>query len=543
MKAKEVKQLAIARACFYGARLDTKQIEAPFVAIVYSQNEICPGHMHLDALADAVRRGIESEGGTGIKINAGVGVCDGIAMGHEGMKYSLPSREINRDAVVNMIKAHGVFDGIVFIGACDKNLPGYLMAAAALSDLPCIFVTAGAMLKPAARKADSNVIVAADAVLCEQGVISKEELERTIIADCPTIGTCFGMFSANSMACVTEALGLSLPGMATSNAIENKKYRQCTASGRQIMQLIKEKVTTKQILTEQSFENAIKVAMAVGASTNVMIHIPAIAKELGFAFSMHRAKEISNNVPNILQLAPANSYSITDFDQLGGIPLVMSRMSSLLNLEVNTVGGKLKNLLANVHDDQDTSVVKTIQNPYSKTAGIAIYHGNLAPEGAVLKESAVNRSVSKKFMGVARVFDCEEDALRYIRSDKIKKGDVIVIRYEGPAGGPGMREMLYATASIVGLKMDADVAIITDGRFSGATSGICIGHIQPEAYNGGPIALLRDGDQIEIYRNKQEINVLISEAEFAKRRANFSRVEKLAGTKLLENFRKAHLED
>jgi len=542
MSTQKVKQLAIVRACLYGAKLDTKQINSPMVAIIYSQNEICPGHMHLDLLAEAVRRGIESEGGTGIKINAGVGVCDGIAMGHEGMKYSLPSREINRDAAINMIKAHGVFDGIVFIGACDKNLPGYLMAAAALADLPSVFVTSGAMLKPSTMKSGSNKVISSDEVLYEKGEISKEDFEQAIFSDCPTIGTCYGMFSANSMACVTEVLGLSISGMATSNAVENKKYRLCTESGRRIMHLIKHKMNTRMILTEQAFSNAIKVAVAIGASTNVMLHIPAIAKEMGYNFDLQNIKRISHDVPNILQLAPANDYSITDFDQVGGLLVVMNRLKNLLNLEVETVAGKLKDIIANVHDHNDVSMIKTLEKPYSRDGGITIYSGNLAPEGAVFKESAVALSVSRRFVGTAKVFNCEEDALVYIQGNKLSKGDIVVIRYEGLAGGPGMREMLYATSTIVGLKMDADVAVITDGRFSGATSGICIGHIQPEAYLGGPIALLQDGDKIEIDRDKQEINVLIAEEELGRRRNTFVRVEKPANTKLLENFRKAHMD-
>lgn len=537
MDTEKVKQLAIARECLYGARLDAVQIDKPLVAVVYSQNEICPGHMHLGQLADAVRRGIESEGGTGIKINAGVGVCDGIAMGHEGMKYSLLSRELNRDAVVTMIKAHGVFDGVVYIGACDKNLPGYLMAAACLKDMPGIFVTAGAMLAGNYRGKHIDA-VAPYAALYALEKISHAEYEEIIACADPTIGTCSGLFSANSMACATEALGLSISGMATTNALVNKKHRLAVASGRQIMHLIKNKISVRDILTETAFYNAITIMAVIGASTNTMLHIPAIAKEAGYNLSLDKISEITRRTPNILKLSPASQYSMDDFNNAGGLPVAMQRLQEFLNLDVQTVAGKLKNTLNNITDNGSLEIIKTPAEPYAKSGGIAIYKGNLAPKGAVIKESAVFVDVPMKFSGIAKVFNSEEETIDYINAGKLQKGDVIVIRYEGPAGGPGMREMLYPTAAITGLRMDTEVALLTDGRFSGATSGLCIGHIQPEAYNAGPIAFLQDGDKIEIDRHKQEINVLINEDTWKQRKLNFKKIKKTAGTKILEQFRK-----
>jgi dihydroxy-acid dehydratase len=536
MNSKQVKKLVIARECLYGARLDATQIDKPMVAIVYSENEICPGHMHLSQLADAVRRGIESEGGTGIKMNAGVGICDGIAMGHEGMKYSLPSRELNRDAVVSMVKAHGIFDGVVYIGACDKNLPGYLMAAACLKDLPGIFVTAGPMLAGNFNGKHIDA-VASYATLLALGKISREECEEIIACADPTLGTCSGLFSANSMACATEALGLSISGMATANAIGNKKYRLAVASGRQIMRLIKEKILVGDILTEAAFYNAITVMAAVGASTNTMLHLPAIAAEAGYDLSIDKINKISGQTPNILQLSPANHYSMDDFNNAGGLPLVMKRLQKFLDLDTETVAGKLREILNGVIDNGVFDIIKTPAKPYTASGGIAIYKGNLAPQGSVIKESAVDQSVPMKFSGIAKVFNSEEDAVAYINAGKLQTGDIIVIRYEGPAGGPGMREMLYPTSAITGLKMDTEVALLTDGRFSGATAGICIGHIQPEAYNGGPIAFLQDGDKIEINRQEREINVLIDDKIWECRKADYHKIKKVAGTKILEQFR------
>ena len=542
---KKVKSLPAARACLYGVGLDKAQMDRPLVAIVYSHNEICPGHYHLDRLAESVRRGIEAESGTGIRMNAGVGVCDGIAMGHEGMKYSLPGRELNRDAVVDMVRAHGVFDGVVYIGACDKNIPGYLMAAAAMRDLPGIFVTAGPMMPGCVEGKAADVVTsfAADAQL-PLGVINRQQYDQIMEQSCPGSGSCAGLFTANSMACVTEALGLTLPGMATAHAVDNKKLRMATESGRQVMRMIREGRTIGDILTEDAFYNAFVVDMAIGASTNTVLHVPAIAKEAGYEFDLGRINEISGATPNILRLSPAGEHRMIDFDRAGGIPMVMKRLEELLILErsdveyVRTVDGFLPDRLCQLPDRGDTSVIKSVENPYSRTGGIAVYRGNLAPNGAVIKESGVSADVPRVFRGRAKVFDDEIECSDAIKAGKVSKGTVIVIRYEGPAGGPGMREMLYPTSAIKGLKMDKDVALITDGRFSGGTAGICIGHIEPEAYNGGDIAFLRDGDEITIDMDKKEINHSLDVKDINARRATMPRVEKPTRDHILKNYRK-----
>ncbi len=519
MDTAQVKSLSAAKACLHGTGLDAKQIDLPLIAIVYSQNEICPGHYHLNNLADAVRRGIEAEGGTGIKMNAGVGICDGIAMGHKGMKYSLASRELNRDAVISMVEGHGVFNGVVYIGACDKNIPGYLMAAAFLKDKAGIFVTSGPMLPGYSNRQTLDVVSSFKAeAQYALNTLTKEEYDAIIEGACPTAGSCAGLFTANSMACVTEALGLTVPGMATAHAVDNKKLRLATESGRQIMRMVREGITIGDILTEEAFNNAFVVDMAIGASTNTVLHVPAIAKEAGYDFDLNRINEISERTPNIVRISPASKYRMVDFDRAGGIPVVMSRLRDVLDLSVQTATGTLEDRLNEVIDNRrSTSVIKSPKQPYSETGGIAVYRGNLAPEGAVIKESGVDPSVPRIFKGTARVFDSEEAATAYINSGQVNDWDVIVIRYEGQAGGPGMREMLYPTSAIIGLNMDKKVALLTDGRFSGGTAGICIGHITPEAYNLGPIAQLITGDQIMIDMNKKEINYAGDFSEFKAR--------------------------
>lgn len=547
MNSNEVKKLPAARACLHGTGLDKEQIDKPLVAIVYSPNEICPGHTRLEELANAVKRGIESEGGTGIKMTAGVGVCDGIAMGHDGMKYSLPSRELNRDSVVDMVLAHGCFEGVVYIGACDKNLPGYLMAAATLRHLPGIFVTPGPMMPGCVegKRADVVTSFAADAQFALKKI--DENLYNKIMEEsCPGSGSCAGLFTANSMACVTEALGLTVPGMATAHSVDYKKIRLATESGRRVMEMVQSGIGLDKILTESAFYNALVVDMAIGASTNTVLHVPAIAKAAGYDFNLDDINEISAKTPNMLRLSPASEHRMIDFDYAGGIPVVMKRLSHLLKMrdgsgDTLTVTGFLEQRLASVEDNGLADVIKSADNPYSPTGGIAVYRGNLAPNGAVIKESGVDSSVPKIFEGTARVFNDELEATRYIKSGQVQKGDVIVIRYEGPAGGPGMREMLYPTSAIKGLKMDKDVALLTDGRFSGGTAGICIGHIEPEAYAGGPIAYLKDGDRVIIDMNKREINVDLDQSDLEMRKADWTtwnrRVEKPAPTEILKNYR------
>ena len=539
MNSKNIRQLPAAKSLLYGTRLDREDIEKPLVAIFYSQNEITPGHLHLDQLADQVKLGVAEAGGRAIKINAGLGVCDGIAMGHNGMKYSLPSRELNRDCVIDMILAHGIFDGIVYIGACDKNIPGYLMAAATI-DLPGIFVTTGPMFPGCVNDKKVDVIdsFAADAQYALKK-ISPEEYEELIESSCPSAGSCAGLFTANSMACVAEALGLTVPGMATAHAMDNKKYRLALKTGRVIIDLIRKGISTRKIMTENAFYNALAVDMAIGASTNTVLHVPAIAKEAGFDFNLDKINEISKKTPNLLKLSPASAFRMIDFDMAGGIPLVMKRIEHLLDGNAMTVTGKLSEKLAATKDNGDDTIVKTAAKPYAKSGGIAVYRGNLAPLGSVIKESAVKTEVPMLFKGIARVFNDELDATDYIKAGKVVKGDIIIIRYEGPAGGPGMSEMLYPTSAIKGLGLDTEVALITDGRFSGGTAGICIGHVEPEAYAGGPIAFVENGDKIEIDREKHEINLQVEPAVLEKRKASWKRIEKPAPTKLLQNFRKS----
>lgn len=538
MNVNQIKQLPAAKSLLYGTRMDRDGIKKPLVAIIYSHNEITPGHLHLDELANHVKLGIAEAGGRGVRINAGLGVCDGIAMGHDGMKYSLPSRELNRDCAMDMILAHGIFEGVVYIGACDKNIPGYLMAAAAI-DMPTLFVTSGAM-SPGCNNGKSLDVIDSFAADAQYALnkISTEEYEEVIESSCPTAGSCAGLFTANSMACMAEALGLTVPGMATAPAMENKKYRLALQSGRQIMELIAKKITSRMILTREAFHNALTVDMAIGASSNTVLHVPAIAREAGFEFNLDDINMLSEKTPNILKLSPASNQYITDLDRVGGIPLVMKRIEHLLNPHVLTVTGPLSERMARIKDHGDTSVVKTAEKPYSSKGGIAVYKGNFAPKGSVIKESGVRAEVPLVFEGTARVFEGEEDATRYIKEGKIEKQDVIIIRYEGPAGGPGMREMLYPTSAIKGLGLDTEVALITDGRFSGGTAGLCIGHVEPEAYLGGPIAFVENGDKITIDRFKKEIRLNVEASVMEKRKASWKRIEHSVDTQLLKNYRK-----
>lgn len=540
MNVDQIKQLPAAKSLLFGTRLDGEDIKKPLVAIIYSHNEITPGHLHLDELANHVKLGIAEAGGRGVRINAGLGICDGITMGHDGMKYSLPSRELNRDAAMSMILAHGVFEGVVYIGACDKNIPGYLMAAAAI-DMPTLFVTSGAMNPGCSNKGKSVDLIDSFAADAQYALnkITTDEYENMIESSCPSAGSCAGLFTANSMACMAEALGLTVPGMATAPAMDNKKYRLALQSGRVIVDCIRKKITSRMILTKEAFYNALTVDMAIGASSNTVLHVPAIAREAGFEFNLDDINLLSQKTPNILKLSPASTQYVTDLDKVGGIPLIMKRIEHLLNPHVMTVNGPLSETLSRIKDYGDTTVVKTAQKPYSSTGGIAVYKGNFAPLGSVIKESGVRAEVPLVFEGTARVFDGEEAATRYIKEGKIEKHDILIIRYEGPAGGPGMREMLYPTSAIKGLGLDTEVALITDGRFSGGTAGLCIGHVEPEAYLGGPIAFVENGDKITIDRFKKEIRLNVEVSVMEKRKASWKRIEHSVDTQLLKNYRKS----
>ncbi|MFQ5800942.1 MAG: dihydroxy-acid dehydratase [Candidatus Hydrothermarchaeales archaeon] len=533
MKPRDVKNLPAAKALLYGIGLDDEEIERPTVAVVNSFNEIVPGHIHLNELAEAVKNGVREAGGVPLEFPA-IGVCDGIAMGHDGMKYSLPSRELIADMVEDMVRAHGIFEGIVFLAACDKNVPGLLMAAARL-DMPSIFVTAGPMLpgEYQNRCIDIHNAFAADGQYAK-GKLTKVEYDKIIRTCCPGPGSCAGLYTANSMACVTEALGMSLPGCATAHAVHEKKRRIATESGREILRLIKERTTAKMIMNETAFENAFAVDMAIGGSTNTVLHIPAIAKEAGFTFDLERINGINRKTPNIVKIAPSSGYMMIDFENAGGVPAVITQLKKK---------GIVKDTLT-VHGPRwqdarvlNKEVIRPIETPYSPTGGIAILKGTLAPEGAVIKESGVASDVPDPFVGEAIVFNSEEEVTEFIKKGDLKASTVIVIRYEGKAGGPGMREMLYPTSAISGLGMDAFVALITDGRFSGAPRGISIGHVEPEAYFGGPIALVKKGDEIRISLKERRIDLLVSEEEMKKRKKEWRPVEKEVPTGILSTYR------
>ncbi|MFQ6136382.1 MAG: dihydroxy-acid dehydratase [Candidatus Hydrothermarchaeales archaeon] len=534
MEPKDVKGLPAVRALLHALGLGEGEIEKPIVAVVNSFNEIVPGHVHLNEIVKCVKNGVIKAGGTPIEFPT-IGVCDGIAMGHDGMKYSLPSREMIADTIEDMVRAHGIYDGIVLVAACDKNVPGILMAAARL-DMPSIVVTGGPMLpgRFKGKRIDVKDAFAADGQYAK-GVLSREEYEGIIRNCCPGPGSCAGLFTANSMACVTEALGMSLPGCATAHAVDDKKKSLATSSGRQVMKLIKEGITAKQIMNETAFENAFAVDMAIGGSTNTVLHIPTIAKEAGYDFDLDRINEISKKTPNIVKISPSSEYRMIDFDRAGGVPAVISqlRKRGIVKDTLTVHGGSW--LEAEI---LDISVIRPIEDPYSETGGIAILKGSLAPNGSVIKESGVASDVPDPFEGFAKVFNSEEDATDFIKNERLEKGMVIVIRYEGPAGGPGMREMLYPTSAISGLDKDKEVALITDGRFSGATKGICIGHVEPEAYFGGPIALLRDGDKIRIDLKNRKLDLLVDGEELEKRREGWEPIEKeIPERGVLANYR------
>ena len=477
--------------------LTNEELEKPLIGVVNSFNEIVPGHKHLREIAEAVKKGVIMEGGTPLEFPS-ISVCDGIAMNHEGMKYSLVSREIIADSIEVMTRAHGL-DGLVMIPNCDKSVPGMMMAAARL-DIPTIIVSGGPMLagKTRGKKVDlSTVFEAVGAV--SAGTMTEEELYDLENKACPGCGSCSGMFTANSMNCMTEALGLALPGNGTTPAVYADRIRLATYSGMAVMNLVRENIRPSQILTEEAFNNALAIDMALGCSSNTVLHLLAIAYEAGIEMNLDKINDISEKTPNLCRLRPAGPYHIEDLHEAGGIMALMNELSKkdLLNLDVKNVTGKTLGQVVSNYKVLDNTIIASIDAPYSETGGIAILKGNLAPDGAVVKRSAVAEEMLKH-KGPARVFDGEDAAVDAILGGKIKKGEVLVIRYEGPKGGPGMREMLTPTSALAGMGLDKDVALLTDGRFSGATRGASIGHVSPEASEGGPIAFVEDGDQIEI---------------------------------------------
>ncbi len=508
------------RSLFKAMGYTDEELARPLIGVVNSKNEVVPGHIHLDTIAEAVKAGVRMAGGTPIEFPA-IGVCDGIAMNHEGMRYSLASREIIADSVEIMTQAHA-FDGLVLIPNCDKIIPGMLMAAARLN-IPTIVVSGGPMLTGKYQGRDvslSNIFEGVGAV--RGGRITEEELSEMEEAVCPGCGSCAGMFTANTMNCLTEVLGLSLPGSGTIPAVTAARKRLAKTTGMKIMELVEKDIKALDIMTEQSFYNAVSADMALGGSTNTVLHLPAIAHECGFKLKLDSFQEINEKTPHLCKLSPAGTHHIQDLNEAGGIPAVLAELSKkeILNLDCLTVTGKTVRENLEGRNILNPEVIRPLDNPYSDKGGLAILKGNIAPEGSVVKAAAVAPEMHHH-KGPAKVFESEEETVQALIDGKIQKGDVILIRYEGPKGGPGMREMLTPTAMVAGLGLDKDVALITDGRFSGATRGASIGHVSPEAALGGPIGAVQDGDIIEIDIPNCRLNVLLSDEEIKARMAGW----------------------
>ena len=524
-KAKSGMQQAPARSLFRALGLTEEELERPLVGIVSSYNEIVPGHMHLDKIVDAVKQGVAMAGGTPIVFPA-IAVCDGIAMGHVGMKYSLVTRDLIADSTECMALAHQ-FDALVMVPNCDKNVPGLLMAAARIN-IPTVFVSGGPMLAGhvnGQKRSLSSMFEAVGAYAA--GTMTEEEVEDFACKVCPTCGSCSGMYTANSMNCLTEVLGMGLPGNGTIPAVYSERLRLAKKAGMAVMDMYNKNICPRDIMTEAAFRNAMTMDMALGCSTNSMLHLPAIAHEAGVVLNVDIANEISSRTPNLCHLAPAGPTYIEDLNEAGGIYAVMNEISKLglLDLSCMTVTGKTMGENIKGCVNKNPEIIRPVDNPYSKTGGIAVLRGNLAPDSCVVKRSAVVPEMLKH-EGPARVFDCEEDAIDAIKGGKIVAGDVVVIRYEGPKGGPGMREMLNPTSAITGMGLGSSVALITDGRFSGASRGASIGHVCPEAAAGGPIALVEEGDIIAIDIDAHSVTLKVSEEELARRRAAWKPVKK-----------------
>lgn len=508
------------RSLFRAMGYTDEELARPIVGIVNSKNEIIPGHIHLDALADAVKAGVRMAGGTPMEFPA-IGVCDGIAMNHEGMKYSLVTRELIADSIEAVSKAHA-FDALVMVPNCDKVVPGMLMAAARL-DLPTVIVSGGAMLPGKHRRKRISLTDMFEAVgAVAAGTMSEDELEEMECSACPTCGSCSGMFTANSMNSVTEVLGMGLPGNGTIPAVYADRIALAKKAGMAVMTMIEKNITARKIMNEASFNNALAADMALGCSTNTILHLPAIAHEADIKIDLRKINEISERTPNLCKLAPAGNAFIEDLYFAGGIQALLKELDkkNLIDSSVMTVTGRTIAENISRAENTDPTILRPIENPYSQTGGIAVLFGNLAPNGCVVKRSAVAPEMMKH-TGPARVFNSEEEAFEAIQKGKIKSGEVLVIRYEGPRGGPGMREMLSVTAALAGRGMDKEVALITDGRFSGATRGASIGHCSPEAAVGGPIALVQDGDSISIDINAYSIKLNVSDEELEIRKQSW----------------------
>ena len=506
------------RSLYNALGLTKEELSRPLIAVVSSYNEIVPGHMNLDKITEAVKLGVAMAGGTPIMFPA-IAVCDGIAMGHVGMKYSLVTRDLIADSTEAMVMAHG-FDGIVMIPNCDKNVPGLLMAAARLN-IPTVFVSGGPMLAGRVGGKKTSLSSMFEAV----GAYSAGKLDDCALCEfeentCPTCGSCSGMYTANSMNCLTEVLGMGLSGNGTIPAVYSARIELAKHAGMQVMELVRKNIRPRDILTEAAFTNAITADMALGCSTNSMLHLPAIANECGIEIDLDRVNEISERTPNLCHLAPAGPTYMEDLYEAGGVYAVLKQLEDggLIDGSVMTVTGKTMSENISASKNRNDAVIRTLDNPYSKTGGIAVLKGNLAPDGCVVKRSAVAPEMLVH-EGPCKVYESEEEAIAAIYGGKIVKGDVVVIRYEGPAGGPGMREMLSPTSAIAGMGLDKDVALITDGRFSGATRGASIGHVSPEAASGGPIAFVKDGDIISINIPEYKIELKVDGAELERRRS------------------------
>jgi dihydroxy-acid dehydratase len=523
------------RSLFNALGLTKEEMRKPLIGIVSSYNEIVPGHMNLDKIVDAVKLGVAMAGGTPIVFPA-IAVCDGIAMGHQGMKYSLVTRDLIADSTEAMAMAHQ-FDALVMVPNCDKNVPGLLMAAARIN-IPTIFVSGGPMLAGKINGQKSSLSSMFEAVgAYTAGTMTEEEVEEYENKVCATCGSCSGMYTANSMNCLTEAIGMGLQGNGTVPAVYSERIRLAKHAGMKIMELLEKDIKPKDIMTKEAFMNSLAVDMALGCSTNTMLHLPAIAHECGFELNIDIANEVSAKTPNLCHLAPAGHTYMEDLNEAGGVYAVMNELSKkdLLNLDLITATGKTVGENIKNCKNLDPEVIRPIDNPFSKTGGIAVLKGNLAPDTGVVKRSAVAPEMLKH-EGPARVFDCEEDAIAAIRGGEIVSGDVVVIRYEGPKGGPGMREMLNPTSAIMGMGLGSSVALITDGRFSGASRGACIGHVSPEAAVGGNIALVEEGDIIQIDINANSLNFVISDEELEARRAKWQPREPKITTGYLSRY-------
>jgi len=526
------------RSLFKAMGYTDKELKRPLVGIANSANEIIPGHIHLDKLVEAVKAGVYMAGGVPIEFG-GIGVCDGIAMNHEGMKYSLASRELIADSVEVMAKAHA-FDALVLVPNCDKIIPGMLMAAARL-DLPAIIVSGGPMLagrhpsKPGQKIDLISVFEAVGAV--HSGKMSEQELCLFEEEACPTCGSCAGMFTANSMNCLCEAIGMALPGNGTIPAVMAARLRLAKESGMQIMTLLEKKMTARTIMTQKAFANALAVDMALGCSTNTVLHLSAIAKEAGMTLPLERINEISRKTPNLCSLSPGGKDHIEDLDRAGGIAAVTRELSraGLIHQDCITVTTKTVGQNTRKAFIRDPQVIRSAKDPYRPEGGLAILYGNLAPQGCVVKQSAVRQEMLQH-EGPARVFDSEDEATKAIMAGRIRKGEVVVIRYEGPKGGPGMREMLTPTSAIVGMGLDSHVALITDGRFSGGTRGAAIGHVSPEAMEGGPIAAVKTGDRIKIDIKNKKIDVQLTKQEIKQRLSKWKQPKPKVTTGYLSRY-------